>query len=42
MMSSVAEELGVPYKNCGSLVVAFGGEEEKTVKSWRCAEQKTA
>jgi len=32
MMSSVAEELGVPYKNCGSLVVAFDGEEERSLE----------
>lgn len=32
MMTRVAEELGVPYKNCGSLVVAFNGEEEKSLE----------
>lgn len=29
MMQKVAEELAVPYKNCGSIVVAFGKEDEK-------------
>jgi L-2-hydroxyglutarate oxidase LhgO len=24
--------VGVPYKNCGSLVVAFGGEEERSLE----------
>ncbi len=31
MMEQTAYELGVPYKNCGSLVVAFNSEEEKGI-----------
>lgn len=31
LMAAVVEELGVPYDNCGSLVVAFDDEEEKSV-----------
>ena len=31
MMQSVTEELGVKYNKCGSLVVGFGKEDEKTL-----------
>ena len=33
MMKDVCEELGVKYKNIGSLVIAFSDEEVKTIKS---------
>lgn len=29
MMKKTTKELGVPYKNCGSIVVAFGKDDEK-------------
>jgi glycerol-3-phosphate dehydrogenase len=32
MMEDVARELGVKYKRCGSLVVGFGEEDEKTLE----------
>lgn len=37
MMKQTAQELGVPYKNCGSLVAALGGEEERSI--YRLAER---
>jgi len=33
MMEDVARELGVKYQRCGSLVVGFGDEDEKTLNS---------
>ena len=33
MMEEVARELGVKYKRCGSLVVGFNEEDEKTLRS---------
>ncbi len=32
MMEKTARELGVPYQNCGSLVVAFGEDDEKKLR----------
>ena len=32
MMEQIAGELGVKYKRCGSLVVGFGEEDEKTLR----------
>lgn len=32
MMEKVAAELGVRYEKCGSMVVAFGDEQDKTVR----------
>ena len=32
MMEDVARELGVKYQRCGSLVVGFGEEDEKTLR----------
>ncbi len=31
LMAAAVKELGVPYENCGTLVVAFDDEEEKSV-----------
>ncbi len=31
LMETAVKELGVPYENCGSLVVAFDADEEKSV-----------
>ncbi len=33
MMEKLAEELGVKYKRCGSLVVGFGEEDRKTLEA---------
>lgn len=33
MMRNTTEELGVPYKNCGSLVVAFSKEDDERIKA---------
>jgi len=32
MMEKTTKELGVPYQNCGSIVAAFGEEDEKTLE----------
>jgi glycerol-3-phosphate dehydrogenase len=31
MMTALVRELGVPYENCGSLVAAFGDEDDKQI-----------